>query len=212
MDRDDTTVIFVRHCETAWNCELRFQGQCDSPLTELGVRQARALGERLAGLNNRALYSSDLGRARQTAETIALATGHAIVFDERLRERGFGVFEGLTVAEIEERHPDVCARWRSRDPDYVIPGGESTSGAHARIIACFEELAGRHGAETIAVVSHGLVLDALYRHAAGIPLHAPRTLKLLNGSLNIFYCAGGSWRTGLLGDVAHLDAVAQVTV
>jgi probable phosphoglycerate mutase len=208
----ETTVIVVRHGETRWNCESRFQGQSDSPLSELGERQARAVGERLATLHIDVLYSSDLGRALQTARLIAGTTGHEVVIDRRLRERNFGVFEGLTIEDIEAQHPEVLVLWRSRDPDYMIPGGESAGATYQRVVACLDELAARHSGKTIAVVSHGLALDAFYRHVAGIPLTAPRTLKLLNASLNTFYRNGKAWQLGPLGDVAHLSAPAVTPV
>ena len=200
----ETTIIVVRHGQTKWNCELRFQGQSDSPLSELGECQARTLGERLAALNIEALYSSDLGRALRTAQLIAEATRHEVIVDQRLRERNFGIFEGLTIEEIEARHSEVLALWRTRDPQYAIPGGENAEGIYKRVVACFNDLADRHRGKTVAAVSHGLALDAFYRHVARIPLTAPRTLKLLNASLNTFYRSGEGWRLGTLSDVAHL--------
>src|SRR5690606_37293291 len=87
-------LILIRHGETLWNTERRMQGQLDSPLTERGLWQARQLGERLKSLPFVSLYSSDLPRARQTAQRIADVTGHQIIDDLRLRERHFGLFEG----------------------------------------------------------------------------------------------------------------------
>jgi 2,3-bisphosphoglycerate-dependent phosphoglycerate mutase len=204
----ETTVIMVRHGQTRWNCELRFQGQSDSPLSELGECQARAAGARLATMKIDALYSSDLGRALRTAQLIAGQTGHEIVVDARLRERNFGIFEGLTIEEIEARHPEVLVQWRTRDAQYAIPGGETAHSIYERMVACLDDLADRHAGRTIAVVSHGLSLDAFYRHVAAIPLTAPRTLKLLNASLNTFYRRGAGWTLGPLCDVAHLAAPA----
>lgn len=209
MMENDTTIIVVRHGETVWNRELRMQGNSDSPLSELGVRQARSVARRLSAMTFSALYSSDLGRAQRTAQSIGEVTGHAIMIDARLRERGFGVLEGLTRSELEARDAEDYARFRSCDPDYVIPGGESARATYERVIACFEEIAARHRGETVAVVSHGLVLDALYRHAARMPLHLPRTLRLLNASFNTFFRDNETWRLGPLGDVAHLDDVAM---
>ena len=204
---DETMVIVVRHGQTQWNCELRFQGHSDSPLSELGERQACALAQRLAALRIDALYSSDLGRALRTAQVIAAATGHEVTIDQRLRERNFGIFEGLTIDEIEARHPEVLASWRTRDPQYMIPGGENAESTYRRLVACLDELAERHAGKIVAVVSHGLALDAFYRHVADISLTAPRTLQLLNASLNTFYRNGKAWRLGALCDVAHLAAL-----
>ena len=100
-----TQLIIVRHGQTEWNLKLIRQGHLDSPLTEMGLAQARALGERLALETFTALYSSDLGRAVQTAQLIAAATGHTIVTDPRLRERHLGIFQGLNGDELREKYP-----------------------------------------------------------------------------------------------------------
>jgi probable phosphoglycerate mutase len=96
-----TQLILIRHGETLWNTERRMQGQLDSPLTERGLWQAQQLGIRLKNQPFTTLYSSDLPRAARTAEQIAIVTGHNILIDERLRERHFGAFEGMTQKEIQ---------------------------------------------------------------------------------------------------------------
>src|SRR5262245_9299525 len=114
----ETKLIVVRHGETTWNREKRMQGTTDTPLSDVGRAQARALGRRLAGHDFAALYASDLARARDTASVIAERTGRKLVMDSRLRERRFGIFEGLTAGEIHERFPEEYDRFVSRDPDY----------------------------------------------------------------------------------------------
>src|SRR5262245_29104209 len=106
MDR--TQLIIVRHGQTQWNLKLIRQGHLDSGLTEKGIAQAKALGERLARESFTALYSSDLGRAVQTAQMIAAATGHEIITDPRLRERHLGIFQGLKGDELREKFPGEC--------------------------------------------------------------------------------------------------------
>jgi probable phosphoglycerate mutase len=199
-----TTLILIRHGETLWNTERRMQGQLDSPLTERGVWQARRLGERLATMDFSTLYSSDLPRARLTAQRIADLSGHDIIADARLRERHFGLFEGLTRVEMEARDPQAYARFMSRDPQYAVPGGESPAGFFARCRAALEDLAARHRGETIAVVTHGLVLDCAYRAATGLALQAQRPVPLVNASLNWFVCDNGAWRAERWGDADHL--------
>ncbi len=201
-----TQLILIRHGETLWNTERRMQGQLDSALTERGVWQACRLGERLQALPFTTLYSSDLPRARLTAQGIADVTGHAIIDDERLRERHFGLFEGMTRAEMEKLDPEIYVRFMSRDPHYAVPGGESPAGFFARCRAVLEELATRHAGETIAIVTHGLVLDAAYRAATGLALEAQRPVPLVNASLNWFVCDGGRWSAGRWGDADHLGA------
>jgi len=207
----ETTLIVIRHGETAWNREKRMQGTTDTLLSEVGRAQAQSLGRRLAGRRFSALYSSDLSRARDTARAIAEHTGREVVTEPRLQERRFGIFEGLTAAEITSRFPEEHARFASRDPDYAVPGGESAREFTQRCLGCLSEIAGRHGGGEVVVVSHGLVLDALYRAAHGLDHGAPRPVPLINASMNLFGYGGGAWRLVLWGDVSHLapDEITQ---
>jgi probable phosphoglycerate mutase len=207
----ETTLIVIRHGETPWNRERRMQGTTDTPLSDVGRAQARALGQRLADRAFAALYSSDLTRARDTARAIAELAGRDIVTDPRLQERRFGIFEGLTAAEIMSRYPDEHARFVSRDPDYAVPGGESGSSFTQRCLGCLAEIADRHRGAEVVVVTHGLVLDSLYRAAQGLDHGAPRPVPLINASLNLFAYGGGAWRLEGWGDVSHL-APDEVTV
>ena len=202
----ETTLIVIRHGETAWNRERRMQGTTDTPLSGVGRAQAQALGQRLAGRGFAALYSSDLARARDTARVIAEHAKQAVVTEPRLQERRFGIFEGLTAAEIVARYPEEHARFASRDPDYEVPGGESARDFTRRCIGCLAEIAERHrGAEEV-VVTHGLVLDLLYRAAHSLDHGAPRPVPLINASLNFFGYGDGAWRLELWGDISHLAA------
>lgn len=199
-----TELILIRHGETLWNTERRMQGQQDSPLTERGLWQARQLGLRMKALEFSALYSSDLPRAARTAQAIAAETGHDILSDQRLRERHFGMFEGLTQKEMQSREPEAYERFMSRDPQYSVPGGESPVAFFARCRAVLEELARRHAGQSIAIVTHGLVLDSAYRAATGLALDAQRPVPLVNASLNWFACDGECWSAGTWGDAEHL--------
>lgn len=200
-----TQLILIRHGETLWNRELRMQGHQDSPLSDTGLHQARCLGQRLADLSFSMLYSSDLGRAYETARSVAGVTGHEIAVDTRLRERHFGVFEGLTGDEIESRFPDEYKCFKSRNPAFVVPGGESAQQFRERCLLVLEDIAERHPGETVVVVTHGLVLDIAYREAHGIELGVPRPVPLLNASLNVFHYGNRHWRCESWGDVSHLQ-------
>jgi probable phosphoglycerate mutase len=208
---NETTLIVIRHGETAWNREKRMQGTTDTQLSDVGREQARALGRRLAGHAFAALYSSDLARAWDTARAISEHTGRETVTDPRLQERRFGIFEGLTAEEIVARFPEEYARFASRDPDYAVPGGESARSFTERCIGCLAEIAGRHAGGEVVVVTHGLVLDSLYRAAHGLDHGARRPVPLINASLNVFGYGRGAWRLELWGDISHL-AADQVTV
>jgi 2,3-bisphosphoglycerate-dependent phosphoglycerate mutase len=199
-----TQLIIVRHGQTQWNLKLIRQGHLDSPLTEKGIAQAKALGERLAREVFTALYSSDLGRAVQTAKMVAETTGHKVVTDTRLRERHLGIFQGLNGDQIKEKHPEEYRLHRTMGPSYVIPGGESVEQQVARNVAYLTEIAANHLGETIVVVTHGGVLSGFFRHALSIPLEAPRRFEFMNASLNVFAYEEGNWMLRTWGDVSHL--------
>jgi len=199
-----TQLIIVRHGQTQWNLKLIRQGHLDSPLTEKGIAQAKALGERLAREVFTALYSSDLGRAIQTAKMVAETTGHKVVTDARLRERHLGIFQGLNGDQIKEKHPEEYRLHRTMGPSYVIPGGESVEQQVARNVAYLTEIAAKHLGETIVVVTHGGVLSGFFRHALSIPLEAPRRFEFMNASLNVFAYEEGNWMLRTWGDVSHL--------
>jgi probable phosphoglycerate mutase len=201
----DTELVVIRHGETLWNSEHRMQGQQDSALSEIGRAQARALGKRMQTERFTHLYSSDLTRAFETAKAVADVTGHEIRIDTRLRERSFGIFEGLTRAEMAERHPEEYARFRARDPDYALPGGESPRAFHERCMGCFTEIANRHRGERVVVVAHGLLLASLYRVVHGLDLQQPRTLDLINAGLNIFRYGESRWHILTWADQTHLQ-------
>ena len=199
-------LILIRHGETLWNRERRMQGHSDSPLSDIGMRQAQLLARRLQEMKFTSLYCSDSGRAQHTARSVAELTGHELIVEPRLRERHFGVFEGLTALEIEAHHPAAYARFKSRDPHYVVPGGESAAAFRDRALACLTEIAGRHAGELVVIVTHGLVCDVAYRAANGIELTARRDFALVNAGINRFRYEGGAWHAEVWGDAGHLDA------
>ena len=179
-----TRILAIRHGETAWNVDTRIQGHVDIPLNDTGRWQARRLAEAIAGEELAAVYASDLGRACETAQALARDAGVEVVLHDGLRERAFGAFEGLTFAEIESRWPEQALRWRQRDPEFAAEGGETLRAFYARSIATATALAARHPGRQIALVSHGGVLDCLYRAATRLDLAAPRSWRLGNASIN----------------------------
>ena len=203
-----TTVLAVRHGETAWNRETRIQGQLDIPLNPLGQAQARRLAQALEGQGIDAIYASDLLRADETARIVAERLGLAVSSEQGLRERAFGIFEGLTWAEIEERWPAQSERWRRRDPDFGAEGGESLQGFYTRVVTAAQRLVVAHPGQTVLLVAHGGVLDCLYRAAARQPLQAPRTWQLGNATINrLLHTPQGFSLVGW-NDDKHLDGLS----
>ena len=200
-----THFILIRHGETMWNREHRIQGQLNSELSPTGHAQAVAVGRRLQAEGVQRLISSDLGRTLQTAAPIVKATGLKLETDARLRERHFGIFQGLTPDEIQARHPGGYARWQAREPDYAMPEGESLMQFRARLSACLEEIC-TAGHAKVAIVTHGGALDALYRIATGTPYSTARNWPLGNASINDIVIENGAWRLVGWGDIAHLTA------
>ncbi len=201
-----TRIILVRHGETHWNREARIQGyHANSPLTDTGVAQARAVAARLAEEGIDALYASDAGRTLQTVEPIAAATGLPATHEAGVRERNYGIFEGRTFAEVEEVFPEEFQKYRMRDPHYAIDGGESAVQFRDRIVAALAEIARRHAGKRSVVVTHGGVIGALYRVSLDMPMDAPRVYATRNASLNRFRFDAGRWVLEVWGDVAHLD-------
>ena len=201
-----TRLVVVRHGETEWNVASRIQGHADSPLTPAGLAQAQAIAARLSGERFDRLLSSDLGRAWRTAQAIAARTGHAIHPEPRLRERNYGLAEGLTYGEIGVHYPEIFSRVRDTDPDYVVPGGESRRQMYERVRDAFEFLARAHDGERLAVVCHGGVLAMLYRHVQGIPVGAAQPIPIPNASYNALVFDGGQWSVEAWADPAHLEA------
>lgn len=202
-----TSLLLIRHGETAWNAEHRIQGQLDIPLSPTGIRQAAQLAERLAREAIDAVYSSELARAWLTAAPLAERRGIEVLADTRLRERSFGVFEGLTLDEIATHHPAGFRNWRARDPDWVIEGGESGQQLIDRVLPALEDIVARHAGETVALVTHGGVLDVVYRAARGLAWDAPREHQMLNASVNRLHAEASPLALTIVdwGDVAHLQ-------
>jgi 2,3-bisphosphoglycerate-dependent phosphoglycerate mutase len=205
-----TEFIVVRHGETAWNAQGRIQGHLDSPLNEEGRAQALLVGDCLTREHFARLYSSDLGRALQTAQAIADRSGLPVRTDTRLRERNLGVFQGLTGAECERRFPEHYGRFRARDPDHVMPGGESARRVYERVSEVFTVLAREHTGARLVVVTHGGVLDALYRFVQGVPLERRRDFTIFNASLNTVRCTDAHWTMERWGDISHLTRDAAL--
>ena len=200
-----TRICIVRHGETDWNVEKRIQGHIDISLNEEGLAQAEATAAGLTKHAFDAAYSSDLDRAWQTAQAVGRRQRVEVRRAPGLRERHYGVLQGLTTAEIAVRYPKAYAHYLARTPDHDFKTGESLVDFAARIVAAIEALAANHPGETLLLVSHGGVLDICYRKATGRDLAAVRDFSIPNAALNWFEIGSTGWRVLAWGDRAHLE-------
>ncbi|HEY0072098.1 MAG TPA: histidine phosphatase family protein, partial [Chloroflexia bacterium] len=160
---DETLVYLVRHAQTAWNLERRFQGQLDVPLSEEGMRQAEAVAGWLGAqeVAFSAVYTSDLLRARQTAQPIGERLELAPRPVRALREIYAGEWQGLLTGEIEQRYPGQLARWHEQPHTFRLPGGETIPEVRARVLGWYQETIAAHRGQAIVVVSHGMAIRSL---------------------------------------------------
>lgn len=209
---EPTRIVAVRHGETDWNVDTRLQGQRDVGLNAHGRWQASRLADALAHDGIAAVYASDLARAWDSATALAGPLGLPVRAEAGLRERCFGLFEGSTYAEIETRWPDAAARWRRREPGFAPAGGETLEAFSARSLATVLALAQGHAGQAIAIVTHGGVLDCLYRAATHLPPQAPRSWPLPNAGVNRLLATGQGLALVGWGDTAHLQATPETTL
>lgn len=201
-------LLLIRHGETSWNQERRYQGQQDSPLSELGIQQAEKTAAFLAKMNIDAVYTSDLLRAKRTAEAIARPHGLTPIEDQRLREINFGEWEGLTRAEVQARYPDLFAA-RFRDHMNVrVPGGELPVEVANRLLEFVQDLQAKHAHQVVAAVSHGGALRLLIASLLGMPLEKSYCLHMDNLGIShlSFKAERGHchWQVHYINSTAHL--------
>lgn len=198
-----TRVILVRHGETEWNIAMRLQGKQDSQLTEKGIKQAEAAAKVLQHERFHRLISSDLPRAVKTAEIINQYHGLDLESDASLRERNFGIMEGLTREEILKKYPETYHGYMQRRDTYQIPEGETLVDFFDRVTKGMNRIAEQSTGKRVVVVSHGGVLDCMMRMLFKLPLPSPRRFSIFNGSLNIFSWEGGKWELETWGYIPY---------
>jgi probable phosphoglycerate mutase len=204
-----TELIFVRHGETDWNRQQRFQGQIDVPLNATGHAQAQRLADALAGERFDLLLSSDLLRTRQTLAPLQQRLARSGQAAAAWREQHFGVLEGLSVDEIKVRHPELWTQWLRHDADYRLPEGESVRRFHARVTEAVRALVREHEGRRVLIVTHGGVLDMLWRTVHGHSLHGPRDCAIPNTGINRLRWRAGSLDLERWGDDAHLVGLPE---
>lgn len=207
-------LLLIRHGETDWNVDKRLQGHIDIGLNAEGRRQAEALGQALRQEPLDAIYASDLQRARDTAQAVATLQGRQVQIEPDLRERCYGGFEGLQHHEIEQRYPQDYAAWKARELDARYPAGERIAetmrefsaravGAVTRLIQAQPASSGG-SARKIAIVTHGGVLECIYRWARQSGLAQARDFDIFNASINRLQWDGERLHLQQWADIAHL--------
>jgi broad specificity phosphatase PhoE len=189
-------LLFVRHGETTWNRDGRYQGQSDPPLSPAGQAAVAALGQRLAALPVVRLIASPLRRAMMTADCLANIFGLPVEVDKRLIELGFGAWEGRTQAEVKAVWPDLLRRWKHSPETMQFPGGESLATVQARLSSFLHALP-RPQAGMIALVTHDAIIRTAILAAEGMKLSAFRTLRIPTASAHHLTWIGGTLEVGL---------------
>eukprot|EP00798_Chlamydomonas_sp_ICE-L_P006434 gene6434-3063_t len=202
-----TELLVVRHGETSYNVEGRLQSEtAGTGLNSIGFAQAAKLAEALAAEHLDALYSSDLIRARQTADAISQARGGPeVFFSDALRERHLGDVQGYTNAEAKEKQPEAFQALFHRSWGVQIPGGgESRKELQQRVVAEVERIAAKHIGQRVLLLSHGGAINTMHRwassHSAG--------LKIGNCSVSVFLVEGKTW---VSKGSYSIDAVSEIT-
>lgn len=207
---ETTHFWLIRHGETEWNANRRLQGWLDIPLSETGYQQARRLASHFQSLEApqfHAVLSSDLSRAAETARIATAHLGLPLITSPQLRERNYGVYQGMDWAALSEGLAREGVNLR--DPDQAIEQGETFTEFALRVSSTFEGYARQYAGRNVLVFSHGGVVDIAWRKAGGHALTVKREGTILNTSINVFDIdADGSWRMGGWNQVGHLDLPA----
>jgi alpha-ribazole phosphatase len=185
-------IYLLRHGEVEGAETRRFIGHLDVPLSSLGERQCRAQAARLVGAGLAAVFSSDLVRARRSAEIIGAPHGLTPIVIPALREMAMGRWDGLTAAEIREREPQAFADWMARVGEFPFPEGESVPDLLARVAPAFDNIVAAHAGRPIAIVAHGGPNRALLCRALGLPLGKLLAFGQDYGSLNVLEVRDGA--------------------
>ena len=197
-------LVLVRHASSTWNDERRIQGQLDPPLSARGEEQALKVGARFRGTEVTAFYSSDLARARQTAEAIGAELGLSPLLLPELREVALGEWEGLNRDEIMARYPAEWERWSRQQSWDIVPGGEGTAAFEARVGGVLDRLLGEHGSGRVVVVTHGGVIQVALLRVLGRSSNGLFPFTIANTSLTILEGRPGRLVVGRVNDTCHL--------
>jgi len=201
-------LYLIRHGETDWNAEGRIQGHSDIELNERGLEQARCLAARMPEEGSfDAIYASPLRRAYRTAELVGHALKMPIVADARLLERSLGQLEGLTLAEIREKFPDVHRAWHEGGVRPHIPGEESRESFVQRTRDFIRDVRAQYATGRVLAITHGGTVNMLLMAGLEIDSERPLPFHIDNASINIVQWGERGARLRVLNDTCHLSAL-----
>lgn len=204
-----TEFVAVRHGETDANLNGVLQGQSDTLLNELGLRQAQCASDRLKHEHFDLIFSSDLSRAFRTAELIAEPHQQPVMKLHALREWDLGVLQGGKWAELREKYPEVMNLFSEECAEVLVPGGESRSVFYQRVADCLDEMSERFSGKRILLVTHGGVLKAMFNHIVGEVSDHSRLPLTSNASVSQFRYIDGSWQLVSWNDIYHLRTFGE---
>ena len=205
-----TRFIVVRHGETTWNSESRYQGQTDVPLSARGWREAERLAERFARETIAAIYASDLARAADTARVIARCLGQSVILEPRLREANLGEWQGLSYAQVRQRYFGATDPLPCYAVNQPPRGGESLRQLQARLLQVVDEIAARHANSNVLLVLHGGCLRALFCAWLRVELTDHWKLQFDSASVSEAVVARENAIVTRLNDCAHLALESMV--
>ncbi len=197
-------IILVRHGETTWNVEGRYQGQQDTPLSERGIAQGKCAAGALAEIHLDACISSPLSRAYDTCKFSADEHELPVIVDERLTEINHGKWEGIHADEIEREYPEEFHLWHTHPEKVQMPGGENLEDVRSRVRAAFDEIAKNYADKTVLVVAHDAVNKAILCDVMGMSTASFWQVKQDNACINVLECTNGIWRLVLMNSTNHL--------
>jgi ribonuclease H / adenosylcobalamin/alpha-ribazole phosphatase len=201
---EPTVTLLLRHGQTLNSVQKRYAGVSDVALTEVGVQQAAAAGQRLASAGIAAIVTSPLRRAVRTAQEVAAASGAPVEADEGFREADFGAWDGLTFSEVRERWPAELTAWLA-DPAVAPPGGESFLDASARVNGALRRVLAGHRGQTVLIVSHVTPIKTLVAAALLAPPPALYRMHLDVAALcQVDWYADGPAVLRSFNDTSHL--------
>lgn len=204
-----TRLFLVRHGRTGWNKEQIFRGTKDVPLDAVGREEGLLVGERLKAEKIRAVYSSPLSRAKETAEVIARFYNLEVQVLPGLNDLNFGEWEGLSLTSVKRQYPDLYQQWLQAPHQVVFPGGEGLDAVLSRAMKVIEEIIERHPEETVALVSHRVVLKVVICSLLGLDNSHFWNIGQDTTAINCFHHRDGKWIAALLNDTCHLQGIGE---